>query len=250
MIWISFMTIKEYFGDWGNIIDIAEVDRILKRLTRVKERVCPHIKDIFKACTICPFKDLKVVILGQDPYMDIKNGIPTATGIAFGNSKETLEENYSPSLKILMESVIDYSYPHGTIIFDPSLEKWEKQGVLMLNSALSCIAGKSNSHSLMWRPFIRSFLTRLSSCRSGIVYMLMGNEAQSFEHCINKNFNYILKTKHPSWYARTHTNMPSDIWYEVNKLLYGIYGLRIEWYKEYNNLNDKENETVFYAGNK
>ena len=127
------MTIKEYFGDWSNIIDIVEADRIIKELARVKLRICPQIKDIFRAFTLCSFKDLKVVVLGQDPYMDIKNGLPTATGIAFGNSKETLEENYSPSLKILMESVIDYSYPHGTIIFDPSLEKWEKQGVLILH---------------------------------------------------------------------------------------------------------------------
>lgn len=244
------MTIKEYFGDWSSIVDMAEADRLIKRLASIKEKICPQIKDIFKAFTLCSFKDLKVVIIGQDPYMDIKKGFPTATGIAFGNSKETLEEDYSPSLKVLMESVIDYSHPHGIIIFDPSLEMWEKQGVLMLNSALSCIAGKSNSHSLMWRPFIRSFLTNLSTCTSGIVYVLMGNEAQSFEHYINKNFNYIFKTKHPSWHIRTHTKMPSEIWYKINKLLYGIYGLRIEWCKEYNNLNDKENETVFYAGNK
>lgn len=183
------------------------------------------------------------------PYPDIKKGKPTATGIAFGNSRDTLEDNYSPSLDVLMESVIDFTRPHGNIIFDPSLEKWEAQGVLLLNSALSCLAGKIGSHSLMWRPFIKSFLTNLSAYDSGIVYVLMGSEAQSFEPYINPRYNHIIKVKHPSWYARTHTKMPSDLWYQINDILKGHYGFGVEWYKEYNFLNKEENEEVFYARN-
>lgn len=117
------MTIQEYFGDWCKVIDIAEAERITKKLINSKQAVCPKIKDIFKAFTLCSLHDLKVVVLGQDPYPDIKNGKPTATGIAFGNSIDTLECNYSPSLDVLMESVIDFTRPHGNIIFDPSLEK-------------------------------------------------------------------------------------------------------------------------------
>lgn len=60
------MTIQEYFGDWSKIIDIIEAETIIKRLVTAKHLVCPKIKDIFKAFTLCSLHNLKVVILGQD----------------------------------------------------------------------------------------------------------------------------------------------------------------------------------------
>ena len=243
------MTIEEYFGDWCKVVDTKEANRIVKRLATQKQVVCPQIKDIFKAFTLCSLHDLKVVILGQDPYADLVKGKPRATGVAFANDNNTPQTNYSPSLDILMESVIDFTCPHDNVIFDPSLEKWEMQGVLMLNSALTCIPGKIGSHSLMWRPFIKSFLTNLSCYDTGIVYVLMGTEAQSFLPCINPKYNHIIKTKHPSWYARNHIPMPSDLWHHINKILIGMYGYGIEWYKEDNYYNQQDNEKVFYEGN-
>lgn len=228
------MSIKEYFGDWCKVIDTQEADKIIKRLISSKQIICPKIKNIFKSFTLCSLSNLKVLILGQDPYFTIKNKEPIATGIAFANNFDTSQRDFSPSLEVLMESVINFSLPHETIIFDPSLEKWESQGVLMLNSALSCQLGKPGSHSLMWRPFIKSFLTKLSTINSGIIYILMGTEAQSFEYCINHNYNYVFKTKHPSWYARNKLKMPSELWYKVNDILTGLYGYGIEWYSNNN----------------
>ena len=223
------MTIKEYFEDWSKVIDLKEADRILKSLTLSKQSICPQFKDIFRAFKLCPFKELRVLIIGQDPYP--QKGI--ATGIAFANSPNTQEDSYSPSLEILRESVIDYTIPHRTTIFDPSLEKWESQGVLLLNSALTCQQGRVGSHSLLWRPFIKSLLTNLSKQTCGIVYVLMGTEAQSFEPYINKQFNHIVRIRHPSYYARTKTRMPSELWQEVNNILIGQNGYGIEWYQEY-----------------
>lgn len=244
------MTIQEYFGDWSKVLDLTEAERITQRLITSKQRVCPQVKDIFKAFRLCSLHNLKVVMLGLDPYPDLVKGKPRATGIAFANSRDTLPENYSPSLDVLMESVIDFTKPHGNIIFDPSLEKWEEQGVLMLNSALSCLVGKIGSHSLMWRPFIKSFLTNLSKYDTGIVYVLMGSDAQSFEPYIDKKWNHIIKIRHPSWYARNRIKMPTDLWYQINEILIGHYGYGIEWYKEYKFKNEQEeNEKVFYAGN-
>lgn len=233
------MTIQEYFGDWCKVIDTIEADGILKKLVSSKEVICPKVKDVFKAFTLCNLQNLRVVILGQDPYPQKDK----ATGIAFANSSDTLQCNYSPSLDVLMESVIDFTCPHDNIIFDPSLEKWEKQGVLLLNTALSCILGKVGSHSLMWRPFIKSFLTNLSCYDTGIIYVLMGSEAQSFLPYINSKYNHIIKTKHPSWYARNHLPMPSDLWYQINDILTGMYGYGIEWYKDNNYINRQENST-------
>ena len=222
------MTIEKYFGDWSRVIDLEEADRIIRKLSSSNKTICPQIKDIFKAFRLCSLNDLRVLVLAQDPYPQKD----VATGIAFGNLSDTPQDRYSPSLEVLRESVINYTKPHNTTIFDASLEKWEEQGVLLLNSALSCEVGKVGSHYLLWRPFITSFLINLSKCSSGIVYVLMGNQAQSLEPYINKQFNHIIRIRHPSYYARTKTRMPSDIWKEINNILIGQNGYGIEWYKE------------------
>ena len=227
------MTIEEYFGDWADIVDLKEADRVVRKLSTSKKTICPQIKDIFKAFRLCPFHTLRTVIIGQDPYNNIKGDKPVATGLAFANTSNTPERQYSPSLEILRESVIDYTIPHRTITFEPDLEKWEEQGVLLLNSALSCEAGRPGSHTLLWRPFITNLLANLSRCSSGIVYVLMGSQAQSLEPYINKEFNHVIRIRHPSYYARTKTRMPSDICSQVNSILIGQNGYGIEWYKEY-----------------
>lgn len=223
------MTIQEYFGEWSKILDLTEADRIIRKLSASNISICPQLKNIFKAFKLCSLNNLRVVILSQDPYP--QKGI--ATGIAFANSPDTPVSQYSPSLEILKESVIDYTIPHRTITFDPSLEKWEEQGVLLLNSALTCETGKPGSHSLLWRPFIKSFLTNLSTYHTGLVYLLMGTQAQSFEPYINKESNHIVRIRHPSWYARQKEKMPSDIWREINSILTSLNGSGIEWYQEY-----------------
>ena len=223
------MTIQEYFGDWSKVVDLNEADRIMKKLSASKTVICPQLKDIFKAFTLCPLNTLRVVVLSQDPYP--QKGV--ATGIAFANSSDTPESQYSPSLEVLRESVIDYTIPHRTINFAPDLEKWEEQGVLLLNSALSCEMGRVGSHILLWRPFITSFLTNLSKCSTGIVYVLMGSQAQTLEPYINSHFNYVIRIRHPSYYARAKTRMPSDIWKQINRILIDQNGYGIEWYKEY-----------------
>ena len=226
------MTIQEYFGDWSKVVDLTEADKIIRKLSASKTVICPQLKDIFKAFRLCPLNSLRVVLLGLDPYNNIKGGKPVATGIAFANTSDTQEKDYSPSLEVLRESVINYTVPHRTVNFDPSLEKWEEQGVLLLNSALSCEVGRVGSHTLLWRPFIKSLLINLSKYHTGIVYVLMGTVAQSFEPYINKQFNHVIRIRHPSWYARQRQRMPSDIWEEINSILIGLNGSGIEWYKE------------------
>ena len=221
------MTIQEYFGDWSKVVDLHEADRIIKKLSASNHIICPQLKDIFKAFNLCPLNNLRAILIGQDPYP--QRGI--ATGLAFANSSDTIQ--LSPSLEILKESVINYTIPHRTINFDPSLEKWEAQGVLLLNSALSCELGRVGSHMLMWRPFMKSLLTNLSCYHTGLVYLLMGTQAQTLEPYINKQFNHVVRIRHPSWYARQKQRMPSDIWQEINSILIGQNGYGIEWFTEY-----------------
>lgn len=223
------MTIEEYFDDWSKIVNTEEASRLAIKLQSSKQLICPKLCNIYRAFILCKFHDLRVVIIGQDPYPNYVNGHPVATGIAFANSSDTLEKDYSPSLKVLRDSFINFGMPHESINFDSSLESWERQGVLLLNTALSCIKDKIGSHTLMWRPFITSFLTNLSKAATGIVYVLMGSDAQSLNPYINDRFNYIIETKHPAYYARTHNQMP-NIWNKINQILIDQNGYGIKWY--------------------
>lgn len=223
------MTIDEYFGDWMKVLDRKETVKIMNWLkTTDSSTLCPSIKNVFKAFKLCSYNECKVIFIGQDPFP--QKGI--AQGVLFGNSSNTPEDKLSPSLKVVKESVINFDIPHNLITFDPTLESWAKQGILMLNSALTTEVGKVGIHTLKWRPFIGSFLKNMSEKNTGIIYVFFGSQAKSLNTYINNNNNYKLFIEHPAYYARLNKRMPSDIWYTVQKLVYNIYGTSIEWYKE------------------
>ena len=223
------MTIDEYFGDWMKVLDRKETVKIMNWLkTTDSSTLCPSIKNVFKAFKLCSYNECKVIFIGQDPFP--QKGV--AQGILFGNSSNTPEDKLSPSLKVVKESVINFDIPHNLITFDPTLESWAKQGILMLNSALTTEVGKVGIHTLKWRPFIGSFLKNMSEKNTGIIYVFFGSQAKSLNTYINNNNNYKLFIEHPAYYARLNKRIPSDIWYTVQKLVYNIYGTSIEWYKE------------------
>lgn len=222
------MTIDEYFGDWMKVLDRDETMKIMGWLRTVnKETLCPNIKDVFKAFKLCPYNKCRVIFVGQDPYP--QRGV--AQGVLFGNSSDTPENKLSPSLQIIKESVINFEIPHNLITFDPTLESWAKQGILMINSALTTEVGKIGVHMMKWRPFMIAFLKQMSMINPGIIYVLFGSQAQILEPYISKN-NYVLKIEHPAYFARTNKKMPYHIWKDINKILYDLYGERIEWFKE------------------
>ena len=222
------MTIDEYFGDWMKVLDRNETMKIMGWLRSINQStLCPNIKDVFKAFKLCPYNKCRVIFVGQDPYP--QRGV--AQGVLFGNSSDTPENKLSSSLQIIKESVINFEIPHNLITFDPTLESWAKQGILMINSALTTEVGKIGVHMMKWRPFMIAFLKQMSMINPGIIYVLFGSQAQILEPYISKN-NYVLKIEHPAYFARTNKKMPYHIWKDINKILYDLYGERIEWFKE------------------
>lgn len=206
---------------------MESVNSILEKLNPILYKVCPEPKNIFKALELCNKSDCLVVFLGQSPYP--QKGV--ATGLAFANSNDTPEDKISPSLKVLRDSCIDYSRNHNyPIEFDLSLESWAKQGVLLLNSALTTEINNTDAHNLLWRPFISSLLKELSEYNNNIIFALFGNQAKSFKRYIKSN--YILEENHPSYYARLGIDMPSKIFYDINKIMKYLYNKEIVWYKE------------------
>ena len=222
------MTFNEYLGKWSEVINKRVLDIILSKLElEYKTKlICPMQRDVFKAFKLCSYDELKVVMVGQDPYP--QKGV--ATGILFGNKKETRNENLSPSLQVIRKTIIDLENSDNCITFDPTLENWEKQGILMLNSALTVEMNKVGSHTMLWRPFISDLLQNLSNSRTGIIYVLFGRQAQTFKPYINKQFNTVLEEKHPAYFARTGEKMPDTIFKEVNELIRNKYKIPIIWY--------------------
>lgn len=225
------MTLDEYFGDWMKVIDRTELNNVMAKVGQEYRRkpLCPVQSDVFRAFELCPFKDLKVVMLGQSPYP--QKGV--ATGILFGNRKEVDEDNLSPSLNIVKEAAINFEIPHYCITFDQTLESWAKQGILMLNSALTVEMNKVGSHVMVWRPFIAKLLKNLSECDTAIVYVLFGRQAQTFKPYINSRFNHIIEIEHPAYFARSGTKMPHQLFTDISNKVKGIYGVPIKWYEEY-----------------
>ena len=225
------MTLDEYFGDWMKVIDRTELNNVMAKVGQEYRRkpLCPAQSDVFRAFELCPLNDLKVVMLGQDPYP--QKGV--ATGVLFGNRKEVDEDNLSPSLNVAKEAAINFEIPHNIVIFDQTLESWAKQGILMINSALTVEMNKVGSHVMLWRPFIAKLLKNLSNKEPGIIYVLFGSQAQTFTPYINIRNSIVVKTEHPAWYARTNQKMSSKLFLDINKVLKEKYGEGIEWYQEY-----------------
>lgn len=227
------MTIEEYFEDWMKVLDKTEAMKIMGWLRTVNPNtLCPALPNVFRAFKLCSYNKLRCVMLFQDPYPQQINGIPVATGIAIGNSKDTPEDKLSPSLQVVKESAINYEIPHNPLVFDNTLESWAKQGILMINSALTCEVNRVGSHVNEWRPFVSKLLKNLSIRETGIIYVLFGRQAQTLKPYIDERYNDIIEIEHPAFFARTNQIMPYSVFTRVNDLLYGRYGEKIEWYKE------------------
>lgn len=221
------MKLEEYFGDWLKVIDKQELYKVVNNInTLYKTHSCePAYNNIFRAFHITPYNNLKLVSLAQDVYPQHN----VSTGICFANKKDVVK--LSPSLEILKEAIIDFEIPHNLITFDPTLEEVSKQGVLLLNSALTVETDKPNSHTYIWRPFISSLLKNLSVYNPGLVYILWGNVAKSFESYITSAYK-IYKMPHPAYYARTNTKIPSSFFTELNNTIFHCFNEKIKWFKE------------------
>lgn len=223
------MRLEEYFGDWLWVIDKNELFTVLNSIDQYYSirKVCPAPENVFRAFELCPYDELKVVFVGQDPYPQKD----VATGILFGNRADVPEDELSPSLKVVKEAAVNFEVPHNSIIFDQTLESWARQGILMINSALTVEMNKVGSHTMLWRPFISSLLKNISETNSGLIYVLFGSQAGTFQPYIKTGT--VIKVPHPAYNARTETKMNPELFTGINRELKSKYGTTIKWYQEY-----------------
>lgn len=149
----------------------------------------PPRNQIFRAIELTPFDEVKVVIIGQDPY----HGEKQANGLCFSVSDEV---NAPPSLQnIFKELKQDTGIEKKT----NELDSWATQGVLLLNATLSVRAHAPNSHKdLGWERFTNCVIKEISEKKENVVFVLWGAFAQKKEELINSSKHLILKSPHPS----------------------------------------------------
>lgn len=187
---------EDIISSWDNhfktSVFIEEFKVISNRLALINEReeIYPKSENVFKAFELCHFDDLKVVILGQDPY----HGEGQAHGLAFSVPEGI---DVPPSLKnIFKEIADDLKLP---VPENGNLERWAKQGVLLLNSVLTVNKNQAGSHRNMgWEKITDRIIKTISDEKKSVVFMLWGNYAKEKEQLINKEKHMILTAAHPS----------------------------------------------------
>lgn len=155
--------------------------------------VYPPGPKVFRAFDLCPFDKVKVVIVGQDPY----HGKNQANGLCFAvNDGITLPPSLQNIYKEICSDLGIIPLPSG------DLSRWAEQGVLMLNSVLTVLAGKPASHAAKgWELFTDAVISTLNKEREHIVYMLWGKYAQNKGASIDRSKNLVLTSGHPSPYS-------------------------------------------------
>ena len=172
----------------------ASLVRFLHEEKSSGQKIYPPGSQIFKAFELTPLDNLKVVILGQDPY----HGPGQAHGLSFSVPEGVPAP---PSLtNIFKEIETDMGIRMSGY---PKLEKWARQGVLMLNAVLTVRAGAAASHSRIgWEQFTDAVIRYISDNCDGVVFLLWGNFARSKRELIDVSRHHVLEAAHPSPLAR------------------------------------------------
>lgn len=203
---------KSYFK---NLVDFVK--------SEYTQHTCyPSGKDIFAAFDACSFNDLKVVIIGQDPY----HGIGQANGLCFSVHEGI---THPPSLiNIFKEIETDTgkAYP-----VSGDLSRWAQQGVLLLNATLTVRAHEAGSHQKQgWEQFTDAVIAQISEQKKDVVFLLWGGFAKKKGAKIDKNKHHVLATGHPSplsanrgyWFGNQHFS-------KTNSILKSLSATEIDW---------------------
>ncbi len=210
---------------WKNILEEEFQKPYFKKLVQfVKSEYqlhdCyPKGSDIFAAFNHCPFEQVKVVIIGQDPY----HGPGQANGLCFSVHKGV---THPPSLiNIFKEMEADLGKPYPK---SGDLSAWASQGVLLLNATLTVRAHQAGSHQKKgWEQFTDAVIDHISLQKEGIIFLLWGGFAKKKGAKIEKNKHSILTSGHPSplsanrgyWYGNKHFSKTNTLLSEMGKTI-------------------------------
>ncbi len=214
LAWRLILTELMTKHDIDNKIDIAhqEINRNLA--------VIPDPNLVFAAFNHFDLEELKVVIIGSDPYPNKKN----AMGLCF-----SVPEGVKPpaSLKNIYKCIDNTCYTNMDFE-NGDLTKWAKQGVLMLNTSLTLFEKISNSHKKIWKDFSLDLLKYISDNTSGVIFLLWGNDAKKLKSTIDIEKHYVLEYHHPSPLSRK-SFIDCDHFVRTNEILRNNGKIEIDW---------------------
>ncbi|HHV14686.1 MAG TPA: uracil-DNA glycosylase [Bacilli bacterium] len=201
---------KDYFLELAEFVD-GEYE---------KYTIFPKKEEIFKAYSLTPLENVKVVIIGQDPY----HGENQANGLAFSCDYPILP----PSLKNIYQELandLKIRVPNKG-----DLSKWAKEGVLLINAILTVRKNEPLAHENKgWEEFTKAVIEYLALYKKNVVYILWGAYAQSYEQYINHQNNLILKSSHPSPLSAHRSFFGSRVFSKTNNYLKANGIKPIDW---------------------
>jgi len=211
----------KFFKSYLFSSEFTEVLTKLYKMSSEDKRFTPPLKDLFRAFEECPYNDLRLVIVGQDPYPTL--GV--ADGISFSCSKSEKEQ---PSLRYMLNEV-EKLYPNG---YDRSLDlsKWSRQGILMLNTSLTTEVGKIGKHYDLWQEFTANLFDYLNHNKKELTYLYLGKKAQEWAEYVGDN-NHKVFASHPASaaYNKQREWNSDNAFLKVHHLVSETTGYNINW---------------------
>lgn len=211
---------------WKDVLASIKNSDYFKTLwTRVKQeyqqnKCFPPKEKIFRAIELTPFDEIKVVIIGQDPYHDDYQ----ANGLCFSVSDQVVAP---PSLRNIYKELKD---DLGVERKTNELDAWAMQGVLLLNATLTVRAHSANSHKdLGWEVFTDFIIKEISNRRENIVFVLWGAFAQKKSELIDTNKHFVIKSVHPSPLSAHRGFFGSRPFSKINDYLKSKNITEIDW---------------------
>ena len=219
---------------WANLLkghlqsdDFQNIVNFLIDTNAQGKRFTPSLKQLFRGFELCPLDKTKVVILGQDPYPQPM----VADGVAFscGNTKKP-EASLGYILGAIERSVPFEDQDVTDIDTRYDLGRWSTQGVLCINTALTTELTKVGKHVDLWVPFMEYLIDMLNFNQSGLIWVLMGKQAQSYEVLIGEQHKVFTCT-HPAFaaYLKAKEWECNDVFNKVNRQLVEYKKEKIRW---------------------
>lgn len=215
--------------------EMYNVYQFLKQRSKEGAKILPRSENTFRAFQECKYENLKLVIVAMEPYAGEIRGIPQADGLCMSSS---FTNKVQPSLEAFYEGIEKELYEGLNLNYlkEANLDYLANQGILLANYSLTVEANKIGSHSNknIWLPFWKLLIENVfNKYNPGLIYLLLGKEAEKIEPYILPFNNYVLKAKHPSFYARTQQSWDSEgTLKKINKILTQNNGTEIKFLNE------------------
>ena len=198
------------------------------KTARQKTTVFPKPDEVFRAFQLTPFNNIRVVIIGMDPYPTEYKGEPVACGLAFAPRHRDF---VPPSLRMIYNRLKKTIYADDLTFIetDLNLEEWAKQGVFLINAALTVEKGRAGSHLSLWKEFTETVIRTISENSSGVIFCFWGKDAQQFAPLVNGQAHHKLLASHPVSAVYKGGEWDCEHFEEINQILLHNNNEEIKW---------------------